>query len=239
MGIKTPPLDRKEYFNMEEKQIKPHEKFLELLKIRRKNVKNNIYKRRIITIFSFVEIISFIFIYIFSYGLFKNNLPYYFDILVQFSYYAVIIIVLLLIRAQIVIWVGRTPKSKDFKKAFIEHNIYNSKKELPIVEDEIKSSNDCKDYVIENMGIGTEIFSNKSNNIEAIIDEKILYVINPPETSKKVLIKTQNWESFSKIKEIELKRDYFEDRQLIRIDNMVVIGRHRRGKNNIYKILAW
>lgn len=224
---------------MEEKQIKPHEKFLELLKIRRKNVKNNIYKRRIITIFSFIEIISFIFIYIFSYGLFKNNLPYYFDILVQFSCYAVIIIVLLLIRAQIIIWVGNTPKSKDFKKAFIEHNIYNSKKELPIVEDEIKSSNDCKDYVIENMGIGTEIFSNKSNNIEAIIDEKILYVINPPETSKRVLIKTQNWESFSKIKEIELKRDYFEDRQLIRIDNMVVVGRHRRGKNNIYKILAW
>ena len=136
---------------MEEKEIKPHEKLLELLKIRRKNVKNNIYKRRIVKIVSFIEIISFIFIYIFSYGLLNKNLHNYFEILVQFSCYAVIIIVLLLIRAQIIIWVGRTPKSNDFKKAFKEHNIYNSKKELPIVEDEIKSSNYCKDYVIENM----------------------------------------------------------------------------------------
>ena len=46
---------------MEEKEIKPHEKFLELLKIRRKNVKNNIYKRRIVKIVSFIEIISLIF----------------------------------------------------------------------------------------------------------------------------------------------------------------------------------
>lgn len=223
---------------MEPKEIKLHENFLKLLKIRRKNIMNNFIKRRIIGIFSIIEIMLFIIVYILSKSLFNNTLPYYVNLLVKYSFYVIIIIVLLLIRAQIIIWVGITSKSKDFKKSFKENNIYNSNKELPIVEDEKNTSNNCKDYTIENMGIGTDVFSNKSNDIEAIIDEKILYVINPPDTSKKVLIKTQSWESFSKIKEIELKKDDFEDRQLIRINNMVVIGRYWRGKNNIYQVLA-
>lgn len=223
---------------MEHKEIKPHEIFLKLLEIRRKNIINNFIKRKIIGICSIIEIMFFIIVYILSKSLFNNSLPYYVNLLVKYIFYTIIIIVLLLIRAQMIIWVGRTSKSKKFKKSFKENNIYNSEKELPIVETEKNSSNNCKDYTIENMGIGTDVFSNKSNNIEAIINEKILYIANPPDTSEKVLIKTQSWESFNKIKEIELKRDYLEDRQLIRINNMVVIGRDWRGQNNIYQILA-
>ena len=225
--------------NQDKKENKPHEKFLKLLMIRIKNILKNRKKRIIIGICLFIEIMLFIFIYNLSKGLFYNSvLPYYANIIVKFSFYAVIILLLLLIFTEIIIFIGRTKKSKAFKNTFIEYNIYNSNKELPILEDEIKSSKNCKDYIIDNMKIGKDLFSKKINDMEAIINEKILYVINPPNTSKKILIRTQDWKSFSEIKEIGLKNDDLED-NLVFLDNIIVIGRYRCRENNIYQILAW
>ena len=91
---------------------------------------------------------------------------------------------------------------------------------------------------MEILKIGKDLFSKKINDMEAIINEKILYVINPPNTSKKILIRTQDWKSFSEIKEIGLKNDDLED-NLVFLDNIIVIGRYRCRENNIYQILAW
>lgn len=219
---------------MNEQENRLHENFIKLLMIRLKNVFKHRKKRVIISICLTIEILLFICIYQLSKGLFDNNiLPLYVNIIVKYSLYAVIILLLLLILSQIIIFVGRTKKSKKFKDTFIEHNICNSNKELPIVEDEIKSSKNCKDYIISNMKIGKDVFSKKAVDMEAVIDEKILYIINPPNTSKKILIRTQDWNSFNEIKEIGLRNDDLED-DLVFIDNMVVIGRNWCRKNNFY-----
>ena len=161
-------------------------------------------------------------------------LELYFKIIAKYSLYATIILTLLLILAKIIIFIGKTYKISKFKKAFIEHKIHNSKNEIPIIESEEKLDNNSTHYVVENMGIGIDKFSCKTTDMEAIVDEKILYIINHPKTSKKLLIKTQSWESFNNIKEIELKNDDLED-NLVFIDNMVAIGATGEGKTTFIK----
>lgn len=217
---------------------KSHENFLKLLKIRLKTLRKNKEKKCFIDVLFIIEFTVFLIICILINKLFIVNsttmLSHYFFITVKISLYLITVIFLSLIYIGIIIFIGKTSKSNNFKKAFIEHKIHNSKNELPIVDSEEKLDNNSTLHIVENMGIGIDKFSCKTTGIEAIIDEKILYIINKPETSKQIIIKTQDWKTFNDIKKIELKNDDLDD-NLIYIDNMVVIGATGEGKTTFIK----
>lgn len=228
---------------MNEKDIKSdeeklHENFRELLKIRLNNVRHNRKKANFIDIMFIIEFIACLIICILINEFVTINsttlFAHYFNIAVKVSLYLITIIFLSLIHIAIIIFIGRTSKSKDFKKAFIEHKIHNSKNELPIVDSEEELDNNSTHHIVENMGIGIDKFSCKTTGMEAIIDEKILYIINKPETSKQIIIKTQDWKTFNDIKEIKLKNDDMDD-NLVYIDNMVTIGATGEGKTTFIK----
>lgn len=228
---------------MNEKDIKSneeklHENFKELLKIRLNNIKSNRKKANFISIMFIIEFITCLIICILINEFVTINsataFAYYFNIAVKVSLYLITIITISLIHMVVITFIGRTSKSKDFKKAFIENKIHNSKNELPIVDSEEELDNNSKHHIVENMGIGIDKFSCKTTGMEAIIDEKILYIINKPETSKQIIIKTQDWKTFNDIKEIKLKSDDIND-DLVYIDNMVVIGATGEGKTTFIK----